>query len=235
MERGLSQVELARRVDIHPSYLSRIEGAAWERGGPWPSDSVLRAIARELVISSTALIRLKRMAQGEQALPGRAWQGGNGRSPCAVSLGADDVCAAAARVVVGNPSRGTFRMTDHLMAGAGPEAVLDLLAAKVAACAGSSLRRVAASTPGDGEPARRRSELLAGGRPSGSVGNVETRFADTNPVVLDVLIGDHEAVIVLPGPDGPARACLTVNDPDFVAALQDWFDDSVWAPGAVSC
>ena len=41
MAADLSQVELARRAGIAPSYMSRIEGAAWNFGGPWPSDQVL--------------------------------------------------------------------------------------------------------------------------------------------------------------------------------------------------
>ncbi|MGH9278512.1 MAG: helix-turn-helix domain-containing protein, partial [Acidimicrobiales bacterium] len=73
---GLSQAALARRAGISPSYLSRIEGAAWLNGGPWPSDGVLRALARALNLSSTSLIERRERARGAAPAPAR----GNGRT-----------------------------------------------------------------------------------------------------------------------------------------------------------
>lgn len=75
---GLQQVELARRAGITPSYLSRIEGAAWNHGGPWPSDQILRSLARTLSLSSADLLdmrnRARRAADGPRRKePVRSW------------------------------------------------------------------------------------------------------------------------------------------------------------------
>ena len=63
---GLTQAELARRAGISPSYLSRIESAAWERGGPLPADGVLRALARALGVSSVEMVALGRAVRDRQ-------------------------------------------------------------------------------------------------------------------------------------------------------------------------
>jgi transcriptional regulator with XRE-family HTH domain len=108
---GLNQAELARRAGISASYLSRIESAAWEKGGPWPADNVLRSLARALGLSSTELVALRREARDHQAAShprghlGRA----NGRTPYSVSVGACEVDAAARGLIERNPPRGTMR------------------------------------------------------------------------------------------------------------------------------
>jgi len=71
---------------------------------------------------------------------------------------------------------------------------------------------------------------VASGRPPVNAGSVRTRFTASNPLVLDVVIGDHEVFLAVPDQPGfpDLRAGIVVDDPDFVAALRAWFDESVW-------
>jgi transcriptional regulator with XRE-family HTH domain len=229
---GLSQAQLARRAGISPSYLSRIESAAWERGGPWPADAVLRALARALGISSTRLVALRRAARDRQVPPppGR----GGWRTPYAVSVGPEAVDAAARDLVVRNPHNGSLRSAQVLTLEADPDepSYLDTLGSAMASRPDSILYRVCASDRRHVATARATVERLAGGRsPSGAV-NVRTRVPFANPLVLDVLIGDNAVLFAVPDRSGHPhlRAGIVVDDPDFVAAVRDWFDESVWDP-----
>jgi len=63
-------------------------------------------------------------------------------------------------------------------------------------------------------------------------GRVRTRFALDNPLCANVLIGENEAVIAIPArrdrPD--LLSCVVIDDPDFVRAMREWFDEFVWEP-----
>ena len=76
-----------------------------------------------------------------------------------------------------------------------------------------------------------RPQLATGRRPTAAA-NVRTRYPISNPLVLDVLIGHHEVFLAVPDRSGypSLRAGIVVDDPDFVAALRDWFDETVWEP-----
>ena len=237
---GLSQAALARRAGISPSYLSRIENAAWERGGPLPADGVLRALARALGVSSAALVALGREARDRQEAttgspppPARAGR----RAPYAVSMGPEAVDAAAREVVRRNPPQGTLRsaqvyVAEPLAGGELEPSYLDALGTAIAASPESMLYRVCASDRSSLDTARATVDRLAGGRPPGQAGNVRTRIAFSNPLVLDVLIGDHEVMLAVPDRRGRPhlRAGIVIDDPDFVAALRSWFDETVWDP-----
>lgn len=229
---GLSQAHLARRAGISPSYLSRIESAAWERGGPWPADAVLRALARALGISSTELVALRRAARDRQApAPALARRGWGTR--CEVSVGPQAVDAAARDLVVRNPLDGALRSAQVLALEADPDApsYLDTLGSAMATRPDAILYRVCASDRRHVGTAQATVERLAVGR-SAAAFNVRTRFAFANPLVLDVLIGDNEVLLAVPDRRGHPhlRAGVVVDDPDFVAAARDWFDESVWDP-----
>ena len=221
----LSQAQLARRAGISASYLSRIESAAWERGGPWPTDSVLRALARALGISSTELVALRQAARepkDEPPVRGRC------RTPYAVSVGPDAVDAAARDVVARNPPQGALRSAQVLRSGAaaGPS-YLDTLGSAMGGRPDSILYRVCAPDRRHLGMARATVEQLDRG-----AGNVRTRIPFSNPLVLDLLVGDHEVFLAVPDRRGHPhlRAGIVVDDPDFVAAVRDWFDESVWDP-----
>ena len=235
---GLSQAALARRAGISASYLSRIEGAAWERGGPLPADGVLRALARALGASSAALVALGRAARERQAAldtPGKSVRVSR-RSPYAVSMGPEAVDAAAREVVERNPSHGTLRsaqvfVSESLGDGLEPS-YLDALGTTIAASPDAMLYRVCASDRTSLDTARATVDRLSGGRSPAGAANVRTRIAFSNPLVLDVLIGDHEVMLAVPDRRGRPhlRAGIVVDDPDFVAALRNWFDETVWDP-----
>lgn len=235
---GLSQAQLAKRTGISASYLSRIETAAWERGGPWPADAVLCSLARALGLSSTELIGWRNRARATVARGPRQPVGlarANGRPPYAVSVGPEHVDAAARRVVAGNPPRGTFRSVQVPAPAAsdrdreGGSTYVDALAERVAVAPETLLYRVTA-------PARRHLDPVPSPTPVPSGRNVRARVAYTNPVVLDVLIGEHQALIALPDRRGHPHlaACLVVDDPDFVAAMREWYDEWVWEPPGAS-
>lgn len=233
---GLSQAALARRAGVSASYMSRIEGAAWERGGPWPTDAVLRALARALGLSSTELVRLRRAAEDRRPAPagGGTHAGGTSRrSPYAVSVGPAEVDAAARGVVGRNPPAGTLRSV-QVVAGPAEDApsYLDVVAEALAGDPQSMLYRVCAADSRALPVARATVDRLAGGRSTGPAANVRTRVAFCNPLVLDVLIGDHEVFLGVPDRRGHPhlRAGVVVDDPDFVAAVRAWFDESVWDP-----
>jgi transcriptional regulator with XRE-family HTH domain len=235
---GLSQVELARQAGITPSYVSRIESAAWRRGGPWPSDDVLRALARVLGCSSTRLIELRRTereAAGGDTSP-RAWRPRNGGTRYAVSMGHDDVDIAAHRLVERNPPRGSVRLTMRL-GGQGQPGPLEAryaeaLARRMVEDTSSILYCVCVVGPGNADRVRAVAERLAGGRDPLTVDNVRTRCCFSPPATLDVIVAEREALIAVPDRRGHPflRAALLIEDPDFVAALRDWFDDYVWEP-----
>jgi transcriptional regulator with XRE-family HTH domain len=238
---GLSQAEVARRAGISASYLSRIEAAAWERGGPWPTDGVLRALARVLGLSSTALVAERQAAWARQgsAKPAGHRPRAHGRMPYAVSVGPEEVDAAARDLVERNPRRGTLRSAQVFMLEAAPPdhdhdrcrpSYVDTLGAALAARPDTILYRVAAADRRHVRLVRSTAERLAGGRPPGQVRNVRSRFTFCNPLVLDVLIGDHGVLVAFPDRGGhpDLRAGVVVDDPDFVAAVREWFDDSVW-------
>lgn len=213
---GLSQAELARRAGISASYLSRIEGAAWEHGGPWPSDSVLRALARALGLSSTDLVAMQRTARSGHpaASPAGHPARTNRRLPYAVALGHDEVDRAARDLIRRNPAHGTLRSV-HVGTGDGGCAYADALASALAADPATMLYQL-----------RRTDEQRV------AAANVRTHTTASNPVVLDVLIGDREVLLALPDRRGLPylRAGVVVDDPDFVAAIRQWFDESRWDP-----
>ncbi|MDQ4068287.1 MAG: helix-turn-helix domain-containing protein [Actinomycetota bacterium] len=216
---GLTQAELARRAGISPSYLSRIEGAAWERGGPWPSDSVLRALARVLGLSSTELVAMHREARSRstESRPQGHPTSKSRRSPYAVSVGHDEVDRAAREVIGRNRRGGTLRSVHVGRSGEEPSYV-DALLSAATADPGTMLYRVSASADPDAGP-------------SGPVGgNVRIRFTSPNPLALDVLVGEQEVLLAVPAWAGRPylRAAIVVDDPDFVAAVREWFDDSIW-------
>ena len=230
---GLSQAELARRAGISASYLSRIEGAAWERGGPWPADAVLRALARALGRSSTELIDLRDRARqhGSPKAPAR----GAARSPYAVVVGADMVDAAARRLAERNPPGGTLRSAQVLATGdAAAASYVDTLGAVAAGDPEAMLYRVCVVDRRRLDLVRTSLERSAGGRDPQEAGNVRARVTTTSPLGMDLLIGDREVLIGIPDRRGHPhlRAAIVVDDPDFVAAARAWFDESVWdGPG----
>lgn len=233
---GLNQAQLARRAGISASYLSRIESAAWERGGPWPADAVLRALARALGLSSTELLSLRQAARERHGVsaPGAPARPGS-RSPYAVSVGADAADAAARGVVTRNPADGAMRSAQVFsVVGVNGPTYLDELGSAMAARPEGILYRVCSAERHGLGRARATVDTLAGGRPPERATNVRTRFTFSNPLVLDVLIGDNEAFLAVPDRRGHPhlRAAIVVDDPDFVAALRAWFDESVWEPPA---
>ncbi|HSH61597.1 MAG TPA: hypothetical protein VK988_18505 [Acidimicrobiales bacterium] len=83
--------------------------------------------------------------------------------------------------------------------------------------------------------ARAKTEALADGRDAQDVRNIETRFCSGNPVLLDVLIGEREAMISVPDHRGhpTLSASVLISDPSFVEALKTWFQQIVWKAPAV--
>jgi transcriptional regulator with XRE-family HTH domain len=229
---------LARRAGIAPSYLSRIENAAWRTGGPWPSDQVLRSLARHLGLSSTELIRLRieaRTAAGTPSRRRRGWSG-PGYSVC---TDGDGVYQAARALVDRNPPRHPVRTTSVRMLEGEQDAptmwqaeFVRSLTEKLAGDPESTLYRVCASSADNVALVRRTAVRLAGGRPPGEVRNIRSRFCFGNPLVLDFVIGANEALIAIPDRRShpSLRACVVVDDPDFVTAMQDWYDEFVWEP-----
>jgi len=135
----------------------------------------------------------------------------------------------ARRVVERNPRHGTLRAIQvssleqptsrHDRSG---PTYLDVLAGRLAA-GGTVLYRVCAST-------RRHLGLVRSTFDRLGDTSVRTRFAFANRLALEVLIGDHEVLIGLPCRRGHPgmEACVVVEDPDFVDAARQWFDESVW-------
>ena len=235
---GLAQVELARRAGIAPSYLSRIEGSAWRTGGPWPSDQVLRSLARYLGISSTELIRLRNQERGATGTPGRRPRGWSGPG-YAVCTDGDGVYQAAKALIDRNPPRHPLRTTSVRMLEGEQDAptlwqadFVRSLTDKLADDPESTLYRVCASSADNIALVRETAVRLAGGRPADDVRNIRSRFCFGNPLVLDFIIGANEALIAIPDRRSrpSLRACVVVDDPDFVTAMQDWYDEFIWEP-----
>ncbi|HEX7276585.1 MAG TPA: helix-turn-helix transcriptional regulator [Acidimicrobiales bacterium] len=236
---GLAQVELARRAGIAPSYLSRIEAGSWRKGGPWPSDQVLRSLARHLGVSSTELIRLRNeertMGGGAPAHRRRGWSG-PGYTVC---TDGDGVYQAAKALIDRNPPRHPIRTTSvRMLEGEQDTPTLwqaefvRTLTEKVSNDPESTLYRVCASSADNIALVRQTAVRIAGDRPPADVRNIRSRFCFGNPLVLDFIIGANEALIAIPDRrNRPSlRACVVVDDPDFVTAMQDWYDEFIWEP-----
>ena len=234
----LSQVKLAKRAGIAPSYLSRIEAAAWRTGGPWPSDQVLRSLARYLGVSSTELINLRNEERAAIGMPvgrRRGWSG-PGYTVCTDS---DGVYQAAKSLIERNPPRHPVRTTSvRMLEGEQDRPTLwqaefvRSLTEKVRNDPECMLYRVCASSADNIALVRQSAVRLTGGRPLADVRNIRSRFCFGNPLVLDFIIGANEALIAIPDRRSrpSLRACVTVDDPDFVTAMQDWYDEFIWEP-----
>jgi transcriptional regulator with XRE-family HTH domain len=231
---GMTQSELARRAGVTPSYVSRIESAAWERGGPLPSDDVLRSLARALGCSSTRLIELRQRARGSRPTATAPWLSARtaGSGQYGVSLGQEDVQRAAERLLARNPARGSIRVWSHLFEQGWSAPFTAALARRLAEDTAAVLYRVCVVGRGNLEQARATTEQLADGRPHSRVHNIRTRFCFAPPAMLDVVVGEVEALIGVPDRRGHPflRASLVVDDPDLVGALKDWYDDFIWQP-----
>ena len=191
-------------------------------------------MARALGLSSTALVALRRTAKGSRDVPSPLARA-NRRPPYAVSMGPVEVDQAACDLIERNPAHGTLRsaqvfLSDTLDEGELEPSYLDTLGATMAASPDAMLYRVCATDRRSLGTARATVDRLSGGRPPRHAGNVRTRIALANPLVLDVLIGDHEVLLAVPDRQGRPhlRAGIVVDDPDFVTALRDWFDETVW-------
>lgn len=71
---------------------------------------------------------------------------------------------------------------------------------------------------------------LAGGWPLSKFHNAKIKFHKYNPIQLHLLIGQREAIMMLPQTSGqPASSiALLVRDKVFVEALRVWFDEVLW-------
>jgi transcriptional regulator with XRE-family HTH domain len=230
---GLSQVALAQRAGISASYLSRIEGGSWLKGGPTPSDSVLRALARALDLSSSRLIELRDATR----LPTQTRRTRNGRGPYAVLIGDEAVQQAAVDVVERSPQGGTLRITDvarlehpRCPMHEGQVAHWDAIGRRLAEDSDALLYRVCSATEEHFDLVRAKTAHLAGRRDPASIGNIRTRFCFGNPLMFDVIVTEQEVLIGVPDRRGHPylRAALVVDDPDFVQAMRAWYDEFAW-------
>ncbi|MEW6152811.1 MAG: helix-turn-helix transcriptional regulator [Actinomycetota bacterium] len=238
LELGVRQAAMARRVGISASYLSRLEGAAWLRGGPWPSDGVLRALARALQLSSSRLIDLRDTARGSSDTTRGEGVQRTAAEPYRVAIG-NDAAYRMARRTLQNTGPGTFlRAADVAATDATPSPPDDhaaspwsAIGAKLARDPGAVLHRAVFAGPARLDTVHRRTDVLAGGRQPEEVGNLVTRFCTRNPVSLELFITEGEAFVGLPDlAGGHLRAAIVIDDPDLVAALRAWFDETIWEP-----
>jgi len=196
---GLTQAELARRAGVTASYVSRIESAAWERGGPWPSDDVLRALSRVLGCSSTGLVRMKDHARerAAQSKPHRA-----GSPKYAIGIGDEDVLRAAQDLLERNPPRGSLRVSSQLFEDSGGSvsdaSLADVLGRRLAEDTAAVLYRMCVVHRGGLEDVRATAHRLAVGRDPRSVRNIRLRCCFAPPALFDVVVGEHEALIAIP-------------------------------------
>ena len=190
---GLTQAELARRSGVTASYISRIEAAAWTAGGPWPSDDVLRAVARVVGVSSTGLIALRTIERGTGETDGadrRRWGRNRGSGRYSVVLGHTDVQRELVRLVEANPPRGALRLATNgfpLMPDGSDDVATDVFARKLAEDTTAVLYGVCMVRSGDVGAARAAAERLAGGRDLTSVHNLRLRYCVAPPAMFELV------------------------------------------------
>lgn len=238
-EARLSQAEVGERAGVSASYVSRIECAAWRDGGPWPSEQVLRSLARVLGLSSTGLIDecQDERSQLSDAVGADSRRGGwpGPRYGYSAHTGDDAFYEAGRRLLSSQPGRSKLRVT-NLLPGPSQEPqrnsemeYLRALADTLTHDPGAVLCRVASeSCPGIWEM----TEKLVGRDPQ-FPRRIRSRLCPRNPLVLDVVIGTVAALIGFPDrrADAYPRACILIDDPDVVRAMQEWFDEFVWDGG----
>ncbi len=225
VDRGLSQAAVARRAGISPSYMSRIEGAAWKQGGPWPNPAVVRSLARALSASSTELLALWELERPVRAAGGTARRRRRSMGlDFVVSIGPARVSRAAVMVVEQTPpgggvrlaESGTWRPATGANRAPSPPAPdhVRALADKVLADPTCLVRRICS----DGSAAE------------AGLASEHTRCYPGPPPQVEVIIGEHLVLLALPDRrrGSSLAASVTVDDPDFVDAARTWFDEELW-------
>jgi len=94
------------------------------------------------------------------------------------------------------------------------------------------LRAIRATTPDGWKQLRKRTEELL----SLPYSNARVRFYHDNPLAMDCLIGEREALIAFPDRATYPHlgVAILIRDPDAVESLRQWYGDFIWNGPVVS-
>jgi transcriptional regulator with XRE-family HTH domain len=252
-ERGKGKWSLAwvaGRIGRSRVWLNRVElGYAKDGSVPLPTDADLAGLARLLELDLTALLRLRNEARAEleqaglrRVRPERRTPAGR-RAQTEVFRGDENVYRAARELLERQSSEARLKVTHVVTRHPDPEGLRPYQREYVGALADflsdnretATLDRVVHAQSAESlAMAKGKTAALAAGRPADEIRNIDTRFCFANPVLLDVLIGEREALIAIPDHRGhpTLTAGILISDASFVEALKTWFHDIVWkSPG----
>lgn len=243
---------VAARVGRSRVWLNRVElGYAKDGGYPLPTDADLLALGQLLEIDAGDLLALRDEARLEldkrepQRRAPTQHQGPSGRrAQVAIFRGDENVYRAAADLLERQSSDARLKVTHVVTLQADPEGMQPYQRDYVSALAEflrdnrrtAALERAVHAPSSDAlRMAKAKTEALAGTRAPQDVHNIETRFCLANPVLLDVLIGEREAMISVPDHRGhpTLSASILISDSIFVEALKTWFQQIVWKSAGV--
>ncbi len=217
-ERGKGRWSLAwvaGKVGRSRVWLNRVElGYAKDGSFPLPTDADLAGLGQLLGLDASELLALRDEARRELEAGGRRRrsqpkrkQGPGRRAQVEIFRGDENVYRAAAELLERQSPEARLKVTHVVTLQADPAGIRPYQREYVCALAGFLRenwrtafleRAVHAPSPEGLRLARAKTEALAGGRDATNVRNIETRYCFGNPVLLDVLIGEREAMISVP-------------------------------------
>jgi transcriptional regulator with XRE-family HTH domain len=241
---------VAGKVGRSRVWLNRLElGYAKDGSIPLPTDGDLAGLAQLLQLDLAQLLQLRDDARAELEQAGLRRARPQSRIPVGrraqaeVFRGDENVYRAAGELLARQSSEARLKVTHVVTRHPDPDGLRPYQRKYVSALADFlstnrqtvTLDRVVHAQSAESlAMAKGKTAALAAGRSPTEIRNIDTRFCFANPVLLDVLIGEREALIAIPDHRGhpTLTAAILISDVSFVEALKTWFHDIVWkSPG----
>lgn len=252
-DKGLTIAQLASQIGRPREWLNRVELGYSEYGEHKPANQselriLLRYIEDTLSVSAEELLRLGKKAEDAYRSTrhryGRGGRESHGRlTQAEVILGEEEVVEAIVNLIHAQDSQAVLRNTGVREANNTQYSsevwsrYRKTLGQFLTDNPNALMKRVEYVQSAANLEISKQSDLkLAGSRDITEVHNAKVKFRTQNPFQLNVLIGEHEAILGLPHPAGNpgSNMALLIRDKQFVEALRMWYDEVLWEGNDVS-